>query len=123
MILKNNIAFILLFFLAPALLAQEKVSFKKDVLPLLKNNCIRCHGAKKARAGLRLDNPESIEKGVTDGEYKYKVLDRKSPKKSILLLQIQETEDDNRCPPNNPLNDKNIEIIKKWVLDGAKFKD
>src|SRR5437879_5148244 len=34
--------------------AEETAFFEKEVLPLLKTNCLKCHGEGKIRGGLRL---------------------------------------------------------------------
>ena len=41
--------------------AADEVSFSRDVLPLLSNNCFKCHGPDEANreAGLRLDRHEA----------------------------------------------------------------
>ena len=44
--------------LTPILLASEasaQVSFKKDIAPVLINNCLACHGPKKAEGSYRID--------------------------------------------------------------------
>ena len=42
--------------------APAKVDFAKDVMPLFRQNCIECHGAKKQQNGLRLDRKSSVRK-------------------------------------------------------------
>src|SRR5260370_36531008 len=44
----------------PALTFAEPVSFKRDVAPVLLNNCLACHGPKKAEAGYRIDTFERL---------------------------------------------------------------
>ena len=39
-----------------------KVDFEKDVQPLLRQNCVSCHGPKKQKAGMRLDRRSSTLK-------------------------------------------------------------
>jgi cytochrome c len=45
----------------------EPVDFEKEVLPILKNNCLACHNQTKAKAGLILETPQSILKGGDSG--------------------------------------------------------
>ena len=40
----------------------DKVDFEKDVQPLLRQNCVSCHGPKKQKAGMRLDRRSSMLK-------------------------------------------------------------
>ena len=37
----------------------EKVDYEKQIKPILENNCVKCHGAKKRKGRLRLDAPET----------------------------------------------------------------
>jgi len=46
-----------------ALFAQQApVSFRKDVAPILQENCLACHGPKKAEGGYRVDSFERATK-------------------------------------------------------------
>src|SRR5688500_18867207 len=38
----------------------EAPSFKRDIAPLLLNNCLACHGPKKAEGGYRIDTFEQV---------------------------------------------------------------
>jgi hypothetical protein len=40
----------------------DKVDFEKDVQPLLRQNCVSCHGPKKQKGGMRLDRRSSMLK-------------------------------------------------------------
>src|SRR5262245_58588087 len=41
-------------------LGAEGISFKRDVAPVLLNNCLACHGPKKAEGGYRIDTFERL---------------------------------------------------------------
>lgn len=43
------------------------VDFQKEVLPLLRHNCIACHNSAKAENHLVLETPQSILKGGESG--------------------------------------------------------
>src|SRR5262245_20025311 len=45
---------------ATSVVRAEGVSFKRDVAPVLLNNCLACHGPKKAEAGYRIDTFERL---------------------------------------------------------------
>ena len=44
----------------PPAATTENVTFEKDIAPILKATCVRCHGAERPKAGLRLDTLEGI---------------------------------------------------------------
>ena len=43
------------------------VTFDKDIAPIFKVSCVRCHGAERPRAGLRLDSLDGVLKGTKEG--------------------------------------------------------
>jgi len=45
----------------------KKVDFVKEIQPILRENCIKCHGPDKQKGKLRLDSREAAFKGGTDG--------------------------------------------------------
>src|SRR2546423_9202841 len=45
---------------ATTLSAADDFSFKRDVAPVLLNNCLACHGPKKAEGGYRIDTYERL---------------------------------------------------------------
>src|SRR5215467_14980878 len=45
--------------------ATSKVDFRRDVLPLLKQNCIECHGPSQQMHGFRLDRRRDALRGGT----------------------------------------------------------
>src|SRR5437762_12057125 len=45
----------------------EPVDFEKEILPILKNNCLACHDQTKAKADLVLETPQTILKGGESG--------------------------------------------------------
>tara|TARA_B000000475_G_scaffold225487_1_gene189543 strand:+ start:78 stop:3143 length:3066 start_codon:yes stop_codon:yes gene_type:complete len=99
------------------------LDFSRDVLPILSDNCFHCHGpdAKKARKGdLRLDDEDDVKRD-RDG---YRVLDSANPAKSELLARITSFDANEQMPPpevGRPLTVAQIETLKKWVNQGAKW--
>src|SRR5688572_27154835 len=57
--------------LQPILIAETKrsdaVDFEREILPMLKNNCLACHNQTKAKADLILETPQTILKGGESG--------------------------------------------------------
>ena len=52
-----------LFCFAPGSVVATDESFDKTIAPFLKEQCHRCHGAKKQEGGIRLDNIEGVQLG------------------------------------------------------------
>ncbi len=52
---------------ATAARGRGPVDFAGQVAPLLRARCLDCHGADKARGGLRLDRAEGLRRGGNSG--------------------------------------------------------
>src|SRR5215204_375713 len=96
---------------------KDQVSFyEKDVLPVLKQHCLKCHGAEpdKIKGGLDL----TTRKGVLEGGETGPVVDLAKPGDSLLLKAIHYKLDEHKMPPKGKMPDKDIATLEKWVRDG-----
>ena len=48
---------------------KTPVDFEKEILPILKNNCLACHNKTTTKAGLILETPQDILKGGESGTH------------------------------------------------------
>lgn len=103
--------------------AGAAVDFEKEILPILDQNCFKCHSAKakKPKGGIRLDDVAAIRaKSRTDNL----VFPRK-PEKSRLFSSITLPEgDEDVMPPadsGKPLPAAQVALIKQWISEGAHF--
>ncbi|MSR55587.1 MAG: DUF1553 domain-containing protein [Gemmataceae bacterium] len=117
-----RLAAFLMVLVAAAASAQSPVDFSRDVLPILSDNCFFCHGpdenARKAK--LRLDTKEGAFR-VRDG---MAVIVPGKSDKSELIRRITSHEAEEMMPPaksNRKLTAKQIDTLKRWVDDGAKW--
>jgi hypothetical protein len=106
---------------SPSALAQVAVDFRRDVLPILSENCFTCHGPdeKTRKADLRLDVKESALR-ATDPV----IVPGKSGE-SELFARVSSTDRDQVMPPpksGKKLGAAQIEILKKWIDQGATWK-
>ena len=89
----------------------------REVKPILRDHCLRCHGPIKAKANLRLDTRTFALKGGKDGP----ALVVGNVEKSLLVKKITAEKEEDRMPPEGkPLSEKQIEILKNWIANGAK---
>jgi len=94
--------------------AQEKITYQDHVLPLIENNCGKCHNPDKKKGDLDLTSYNAALKGGGSGQ----VVLAGNPDSSKLFKAITHAEDPT-MPPNKPrLPDKEIEIFKKWIAGG-----
>lgn len=100
-----------------------RISFEREVLPILERSCFECHSGniKKPKGGIRLDDLATIRAKSRSGNL---VLPHK-PEKSALIKSISLPSDhDDIMPPANkgkPLSADEIELIRRWVAQGADF--
>jgi ankyrin repeat protein len=95
--------------------APAKVDFSRDVLPILRQNCVGCHGPSQQIAGLRLDRRSSVfgRRGVVPG----------SSDNSFLFHRISGNAYGIQMPPTGPLRAEQIKVIKTWIDQGAEWPD
>lgn len=99
---------------------NQAMVYGQIINPILQTRCTQCHNAEKAKAGLRLDNPDQIKRGGEDGP----VLAAGTSKKSALIKAcLLPEEDDNHMPPKGKpqLTDSQIALLTWWVDQGATF--
>lgn len=94
-----------------------KVDFVRDVLPVLRQNCVGCHGPTQQMSGLRLDRRSSVFKAgarrVVPGS-----LDN-----SFLYHRLIGNEAGLQMPPTGALPPEQIDLIKMWIEQGADWPD
>ena len=91
--------------------------FEASVRPLLVEHCLKCHGEKKQWGSLRLDSREGLLKGGDSGA----AIDADSPKQSLLLGRLHESDKDLRMPKGGQLTKRQIATLTRWVEMGAPF--
>ncbi len=98
---------------APASAQPKKVTYEDDVLPILRDNCLKCHNPDKLKGDLDLSSFSSAIKGGGGGA----TLNAGDPDGSTLFKSIIQSEDPT-MPPNGKLTDKDIAVIKRWIEGG-----
>jgi hypothetical protein len=104
--------------------AEESPDFGRDIRPILSSACFKCHGFddKTRMADLRLDTLEGatakLESGTTA------VVPGKTAE-SELIRRITSTDAGEKMPPadsGKSLTPREIELLTKWVEQGAEFQ-
>ncbi len=101
----------------------EELSFSRDVLPVLSDRCFHCHGPDDStrEADLRLD----LEVHAKSDRGGYAAVAPGDLEGSELWRRVTSTEESELMPPpeshRKPLNEKQREAIRQWILSGAKW--
>lgn len=93
---------------------NDLVSFHREVLPILRTNCIACHKPGKSKGGLDLTTHAALFQGGDDGQ----VIKSGDPAASRLIETI--CGDEPEMPKESePLLPREIDLMKRWVAQGA----
>src|SRR5712692_44505 len=103
---------------------SDKVSFNRDIRPIMSDTCFRCHGPdKNARmAGMRLDIREEALKRTQRGVTPIVPGDTE---RSAILQRIFASDPARIMPPqfsHKVLTERQKETIRRWVAEGAKYE-
>ncbi len=113
--------------------AADKVSFEKDIYPIMEAKCIDCHKAdyvdergrtKKAKSGLRMDGAWGYAKGgdLEADEGKKFLTPGKPDESTLYTFTMLPEEDDYHMPSKgDDLTADEQALLKKWIEEGADF--
>src|SRR5262245_5174673 len=94
--------------------AAPQPDFERDVAPIFKAKCLKCHGEKERKGELDLRTVASALKGGESGT----VIVPKDPEKSLLYEKVLEGE----MPPGKKdrLSEAELVTIRRWIEAGAR---
>ncbi|HEY5042415.1 MAG TPA: c-type cytochrome domain-containing protein [Verrucomicrobiae bacterium] len=125
------------------------VTFAKDIEPMLKESCVRCHSGDRPRAQLRLDTLEGVMKGVKQGP----IVNAGDSANSLLVKAVSQLDPKSAMPPKprarrgglggtnapamppggpmaggpggggppvKPLTAEQVGLVRAWIDQGAK---
>ena len=95
-----------------SVVTAEPVTFERDIAPLLKRHCVKCHGPAKQEAKLNLSVPGGLIRGGTNGT---SVLPHDADG-SLIWQRVTSDE----MPPEGPLNAQEKQLLKQWIVDGTQ---
>jgi hypothetical protein len=103
----------------PALQAQERLQYNRDIRPILADNCFTCHGPDSAsrKAHLRLDQ--------RDVAIKMEAIIPGNPAKSALVERICASDPKEIMPPAKTLKKLSAaqkDLLKRWIAEGAEYQ-
>ena len=82
---------------------QQAIQFERDILPIFKAECYKCHDEKKAKAGLRIDQRSSVLHGGESG--KPAIVAGQSAKSELIRRVTSKNVDEVMPPKGERLSD------------------
>lgn len=103
---------------------DQKVSFNRDIRPILSDACFHCHGPddQQRQAGLRFDQRESAIAKSESGETPIVPGNLSA---SELVRRITSEDESLVMPPRDSgktISHEQIETLKRWISEGAEYE-
>jgi hypothetical protein len=100
--------------------AQDTVDYLRDIKPIMVAKCLKCHSQLEAEGELRLDSITAMLTGGGRGP----AIVKGDSKVSLLIRAMRDEEEDLLMPAGGPpLKSQQINLIAKWIDDGAIGSD
>ncbi len=106
--------------------ALDSVDYNLHIRPILSDRCFKCHGpdANQRKANLRLDTREGALAALKDNPIAHAIVPG-DVDLSEVFLRVSTADTSIQMPPPNSnlsLTKNEIDLIKKWIEQGAKYK-
>lgn len=92
------------------------VDFARDIAPILKNKCLKCHGPDDAKNDFRVDDSEALLDYVEPGDVE-----------SMLYVDYLAVDDEEMIMPpkshGGPLSAQELALIRVWIAEGAQWPE
>ena len=95
---------------------KNQAFFENQVRPLLLERCVDCHGADIAESDLRLDSRDRILQGGISGTAAIA-----GDIGASRIIQAVTGDGLERMPPDEPLTEREVAILKRWIRIGLPW--
>src|SRR5438876_9818779 len=116
--LRLSIAFAAVLLVAVGSAAEPKISFTRQIKPILAGKCFACHGPdeKERKAELRLDvRDEAVPVVIKAGDGEH----------SEVVVRITSNDAETRMPPADSkkpaITADEAKLIRQWIDQGAEY--
>jgi mono/diheme cytochrome c family protein len=101
--------------------AETKIDFTKDIQPIFRESCLKCHGPEKQKGGLRLDSKEAALNGGKDGVV---IVPGQADKSDLYRrITLAPGSDDIMPSKGDPLTKAQTDLIHDWINQGAVWPE
>jgi hypothetical protein len=104
-----------------AIANDGRVDFARDILPVFRQHCFKCHDERKQQSGYRLDVRSAAIRGGKSGE---RAIVPGLSADSELIRRLTSNDETERMPPEGDrLSAQQIDLLRKWINAGANWPD
>lgn len=101
--------------------ASKDIDFISRILPILEQNCQKCHGPERPKGGLRLDSRAAAIRGGDSSDH---VLVPGKSLESDLIKRLRSTDPDVMMPPKGKrVSPEQIDLLARWIDAGASWPE
>jgi hypothetical protein len=101
--------------------SRNRVSFSRDIQPILNQNCVQCHG------GVRQKNGVSFiyrEEALGTGKSGRRTIVPGHPEQSELIARVTSSDPEARMPYHSPpLLPQQLALLRQWIQEGAEWEE
>ncbi len=97
-----------------------KVDYTRQIAPILQSHCLDCHGADQREGGLLLTSRVTALLPTDSGKI---AISPSQPDQSELISRVVSDDPDVQMPPDDRLADEQIELLKRWIAEGAVWPE
>ena len=98
---------------------ETKISFIKDVAPIVTEHCAACHGVRASKSNYRLDSFEHL---LQAGDYEVAPIVPGNAAESELFRLVSSDDESERMPYEAAaLSEAELRTIESWINQGAEF--
>ncbi|MCH8979171.1 MAG: PSD1 domain-containing protein [Armatimonadetes bacterium] len=99
---------------------ERSVSFSREIAPILRANCLSCHGGGTEFGGLDLGSEGSVRRGGVSGG----LIVPGDAASSLLVRRLRGLDGLPQMPFGfKPLSEEQIRLIERWIDEGARFSE
>ncbi len=101
--------------------AVEAIDFQRHIEPILRENCLECHGPEEQESDFRVDRNSTLLGGGGSG---IETIIPGDPAQSYLIELVRESDEEYRMPyEREALPENLILLLEKWIAEGAEVPE
>src|SRR5262249_53994728 len=117
MLLPSRLAVtVLLVGVVPAAFSQDKISYRRDVAPILRRHCTSCHTKADPQGELNMESVKLFIQGGKNGA----AIKAGKPDESLAILMVTGIKKPVMPHKQPPLSPAKVLTLRQWISAGAK---